>query len=67
MSLCRPEPLVWRALKISDSAAKISCAQAKPRNRPTPLLFFEVWLGIGFHCRQFEKIDVTNELDVVAS
>ena len=27
------------------------------------LLFFEVWLGIRFLGRQFEKIDVTNELD----
>ena len=31
------------------------------------LLFFEVWLGIRFLGRQFEKIDVTNELDAVAS
>ncbi|HKR63443.1 MAG TPA: putative ABC exporter domain-containing protein [Thermoanaerobaculia bacterium] len=31
------------------------------------LLFFEVWLGIQFLGRQFEKIDVTNELDTVAS
>jgi hypothetical protein len=31
------------------------------------LLFFEVWLGIRFLGRQFEKIDVTNELGVVAS
>ena len=31
------------------------------------LLFFEVWLGIRFLGRQFEKIDVTNELDTVAS
>jgi ABC-2 type transport system permease protein len=30
------------------------------------LLFFEVWLGIRFLGRQFEKIDVTNELDAVA-
>jgi ABC-2 type transport system permease protein len=30
------------------------------------LLFFEVWLGIGFLGREFEKIDVTNELDSVA-
>jgi ABC-2 type transport system permease protein len=29
------------------------------------LLFFEVWLGIRFLGRQFEKIDVTNELDTV--
>lgn len=33
----------------------------------TALLFFEVWLGIRFLGRQFEKIDVTNELDMVAS
>jgi ABC-2 type transport system permease protein len=33
----------------------------------TALLFFEVWLGIRFLGRQFEKIDVTNELDAVAS
>lgn len=33
----------------------------------TGLLFFEVWLGIRFLGRQFEKIDVTNELDAVAS
>lgn len=32
----------------------------------TALLFFEVWLGIRFLGRQFEKIDVTNELDAVA-
>src|ERR1051325_8041428 len=31
------------------------------------LLFFEVWLGIRFLGRQFEKIDVTNELDMVGS
>lgn len=31
------------------------------------LLFFEVWLGIQFLGRQFEKIDVTDELDAVAS
>jgi len=31
------------------------------------LLFFEVWLGIRLLDRQFEKIDVTNELDAVAS
>jgi hypothetical protein len=31
------------------------------------LLVFEVWLGIRFLGRQFEKIDVTNELDAVAS
>ncbi len=31
------------------------------------VLFCEVWLGIGFLGRQFEKIDVTNELDTVAS
>lgn len=31
------------------------------------LLFFEVWLGIRFLGRQFESIDVTNELDAVAS
>jgi hypothetical protein len=31
------------------------------------LLFFEVWIGIRFLGRQFEKIDVTNELDAVAS
>jgi ABC-2 type transport system permease protein len=31
------------------------------------LLFLEVWLGIRFLGRQFEKIDVTNELDAVAS
>jgi hypothetical protein len=31
------------------------------------LLFFEVWLGIKFLGRQFEKIDVTDELDSVAS
>jgi hypothetical protein len=31
------------------------------------LLFFEVWLGIRFLGHQFEKIDVTNELDAVAS
>jgi hypothetical protein len=31
----------------------------------TALLFFEVWLGIRFLGRQFEKIDVTNELDAV--
>lgn len=31
------------------------------------LLFFEVWLGIRFLGRQFEKIDVTNEVDAVAS
>jgi hypothetical protein len=31
------------------------------------LLFFEVWLGIRFLGRQFEKIDLTNELDAVAS
>lgn len=31
------------------------------------LLFFEVWLGIRFLGRQFETIDVTNELDAVAS
>jgi hypothetical protein len=31
------------------------------------LLFFEVWLGIRFLGAQFEKIDVTNELDAVAS
>ncbi|MEA2488826.1 MAG: hypothetical protein QOH21_618 [Acidobacteriota bacterium] len=30
------------------------------------LLFFQVWLGIRFLGRQFEKIDVTNELDAVA-
>lgn len=30
------------------------------------LLFFEVWLGIRFLGHQFEKIDVTNELDAVA-
>lgn len=30
------------------------------------LLFFEVWLGIRLLGRQFEKIDVTNELDAVA-
>jgi ABC-2 type transport system permease protein len=30
------------------------------------LLFFEVWLGIRFLGQQFEKIDVTNELDTVA-
>lgn len=29
------------------------------------LLFFEVWLGIRFLGQQFEKIDVTNELDAV--
>jgi ABC-2 type transport system permease protein len=33
----------------------------------TALLFVEVWLGIRFLGRQFEKIDVTNELDAVAS
>lgn len=33
----------------------------------TALLFFEVWLGIRFLGRQFEKIDVTNELDAVPS
>jgi ABC-2 type transport system permease protein len=33
----------------------------------TALLFFEVWLGIRFLGRQFEKIDVTNELDTVSS
>jgi hypothetical protein len=33
----------------------------------TALLFSEVWLGIRFLGRQFEKIDVTNELDAVAS
>ena len=31
------------------------------------LLFFEVWLGIRFLGHQFEQIDVTNELDAVAS
>jgi ABC-2 type transport system permease protein len=31
------------------------------------LLFLEVWLGIVFLGRQFEKIDVTNEMDTVAS
>ncbi len=31
------------------------------------LLFFEVWVGTRFLGRQFEKIDVTNELDAVAS
>jgi hypothetical protein len=31
------------------------------------LLFFEVWLGVRFLGGQFEKIDVTNELDAVAS
>jgi ABC-2 type transport system permease protein len=31
------------------------------------VLFFEVWLGIRVLGRQFEKIDVTNELDAVAS
>ena len=31
------------------------------------LLFFEVWLGIRFLGRQFEKIDVMNELGVAAS
>jgi hypothetical protein len=31
------------------------------------LLCFEVWLGIRFLGAQFEKIDVTNELDAVAS
>jgi hypothetical protein len=31
------------------------------------LLFFEVWLGIRFLGAQFEKIDVTNEVDAVAS
>lgn len=31
------------------------------------VLFFEVWLGIRFLGRQFEKIDVTNELDAVAT
>jgi ABC-2 type transport system permease protein len=31
------------------------------------LLFFEVWLGIRFLGRQFEKIDVTNELDTVGA
>jgi ABC-2 type transport system permease protein len=31
------------------------------------LLCFEVWLGIRFLGRQFEKIDVTNELGVAAS
>jgi putative ABC exporter len=31
------------------------------------LLFFEVWLGIRFLGAQFEKLDVTNELDMVAS
>jgi ABC-2 type transport system permease protein len=31
------------------------------------LLFLEVWLGIRFLGRQFEKIDVANELDTVAS
>lgn len=31
------------------------------------LLFFEVWLGIRFLGRQFEKIDVTNEVDAVAT
>lgn len=33
----------------------------------TALLFFEVWLGIRFLGRQFEKIGVTNELDAVAA
>lgn len=33
----------------------------------TALLFFEVWLGIRFLGRQFEKIDVSNELDAVPS
>jgi len=31
------------------------------------LLFFEVWLGIRFLGAQFDKIDVTNEVDAVAS
>lgn len=31
------------------------------------LLFVEVWLGIRFVGHQFEQIDVTNELDAVAS
>jgi hypothetical protein len=31
------------------------------------LLFFEVWLGIRFLGAQFEKIDLTNELDTVAA
>lgn len=31
------------------------------------LLFFEVWLGVRFLGRQFENIDVTNELDMVGS
>ncbi len=31
------------------------------------LLFFEVWLGIRFLGAQFEKIDVTNEVDAVAT
>ena len=31
------------------------------------ILFAEVWLGIRFLGAQFEKIDVTSEIDSVAS
>jgi hypothetical protein len=45
------------------SVAIVACATVPA----AALLFFEVWLGIRVLGTQFEKIDVTNEIDTVTS